>query len=334
MILSPPSITPKLARLKSSESLKLSNVIQWMIKDPCGRPVDNLRLSVTQRCNLKCFYCHREGVDYLSVREMTPTEIERVVSIAVSLGVRKVKLTGGEPLLRTDIVEVVRRLNHVPSLREVAMTTNGILLRDLAGPLKAAGLARVNVSLGSLRAESYQALTGLDCVVQVLAGIKEAASVGLLPLKVNMVLLKGLNDDQVSSMVDFTRENGLILQLIEFESPVPEIENYGKYHRSLDWVEKELKEKAIRTVVRRIQKRRKYFLEGGGEVEVVRPMHNTSFCKSCSRLRVTSDGKFKPCLFRTDNLVDFLTPMRNGASNEEVKSLLLTAVSRRRPYFT
>lgn len=305
-----------------------------MIKDPFGRPVDNLRLSVTQRCNLKCFFCHREGEDYAADREMTPMEIERVVRVAVALDIGKVKLTGGEPLLRSDIVDIVGRLSRIPRLREVAMTTNGILLGSLAGPLKAAGLARVNVSLGSLKPESYQAITGVGCLSEVLAGIKEAVRMGLSPVKVNMVLLKGLNDSQVSSMVDFTRENGLVLQLIEFESPTPEGEYYRTYHMRLDEVEEELKGRTTRTVVRRMQKRRKYFLEGGGEVEVVRPMHNTSFCGSCSRLRVTSDGKFKPCLFRTDNLVDFLTPMRNGASDEKIKSLLLEAVSRRRPYFT
>lgn len=305
-----------------------------MIRDPYGRPVDNLRLSVTQRCTLKCFYCHREGEDYLAIREMTNGEIERIMRIAVSLDILKVKLTGGEPLLRTDIVEIVQGLSHIPRLKEVAMTTNGILLHELAGSLKAAGLARINVSLGSLRPTGYKDITGVDCVGKVLAGIRAAVEVGLSPVKVNMVLLKGLNDDQVLSMMDFARNNSLVLQLIEFESPLPEGEYYTKYHMGLDLVEEQLKASAVRTTMRRMQKRRKYFFKGGGEVEVVRPMHNTSFCGSCSRLRVTSDGKFKPCLFRTDNLVDFLTPMRSGASDEELKWLLLEAVSRRRPYFT
>ncbi|MCJ7631483.1 GTP 3',8-cyclase MoaA [Candidatus Bathyarchaeota archaeon] len=304
-----------------------------MIKDPCGRPLDNLRLSVTQRCNLSCFFCHREGESSPTTNEMTPREIECIGRIAVSQGIKKIKITGGEPLLRGDILDIIRRLSDIPHLHEVAMTTNGILLHDLAQPLKTAGLARVNVSLSTLKPSCYTKITGVNAIRQVLIGIKEAARVGLSPIKVNMVLLKGLNDDHVQSMVNFTQENGLILQLIEFESPLPETAIYKKYHFELDDIEKKLREKAVRSVTRRMQKRRKYFLEGGGEVEIVRPMHNTTFCKSCSRLRVTSDGKFKPCLFRNDNLVDFLTPMQNGASVEEVTLLLLEAVKRRKPYF-
>ncbi|MFH0897031.1 MAG: GTP 3',8-cyclase MoaA, partial [Candidatus Bathyarchaeota archaeon] len=248
--------------------------------------------------------------------------------------IKKVKLTGGEPLLRTDIVEIVGKLSNIPHIQEVAMTTNGTYLKSLAGPLKVAGLARVNVSLGSLDPECFSSITGVEGVGQTLEGIKEAARVGLSPIKVNMVVLKGLNDNQVSAMIEYTGEYSLILQLIEFESPNSEGGYYSRYHSDLAEIEMELKEKAARVTVRRMQKRRKYFLDGGGEVEVVRPMHNTSFCMNCSRLRVTSDGKFKPCLFVADNLVDFLTPMRNGATDEEVKALLLVAVNRRRPYFT
>ena len=305
-----------------------------MIKDLCGRVVDNLRVSVTQRCNLQCFYCHKEGENYSAVREMTPKEVERVVRIAIHQGIGKVKLTGGEPLLRSDIVEIVRRLASIPGLQEVAMTTNGILLRDLAGPLKEVGLARVNVSLGTLDPATYRQITGVDAVNRVTKGILEAAIVGLSPIKVNMVLLKGMNDDAILTMIDFTRENGLILQVIEYESPLPATEAYEQFHANLDIVEETLQKMAVQTVVRRMHKRRKYLLEGGGEVEIVRPMHNTTFCRSCRRLRITSDGKFKPCLFRNDNLVDFLTSIRDGASDVEIGALLIEAVKRRTPYFT
>lgn len=305
-----------------------------MIKDPCGRPVDNLRLSVTQRCDLKCFYCHKEGEDRGTGLEMAPGEIERVVRIAVSLGIGKVKITGGEPLLRPDIVEIISRLSLIPHIREVAITTNGLLLKKLAGALKQAGLARVNVSLGTLDPGCYQSITGVNGISQVLEGIKAAHTAGLVPIKVNMVVLKGLNDDQVQSLIEFTRDNDLILQLIEFESRNPADEDYVKYHTDLAEIERDLKLQASRITIRRMQKRRKYFLAGGGEVEVVKPMHNTAFCKNCTRLRVTSDGKFKPCLFVAENAIDFLTPMRQGAGDEEVKDLLLAAVERRRPYFT
>ena len=264
---------------------------------------------------------------------MTPEEIQRIVGVAASFNVRKVKLTGGEPLLRSDILEIVKRIKSVPGISEVSMTTNGTLLSRLAKPLKEAGLTRVNVSLDTLKPEKYKFITGASVLKTVVAGVKEAVKAGLFPVKVNMVLLRGVNDGQVWDMIDFARENGLFLQLIELES-ASEDELYQKYHSDLSRIENELERKAEKIIVRRMHHRRKYFLPGGGEVEVVKPMHNTEFCKHCNRIRVTSDGKFKPCLFRSDNLVDFLGPMRNQASDESLRELFVKAVKRRRPYFT
>lgn len=305
-----------------------------MIKDPYGRPVSNLRISITQKCDLNCFYCHKEGEDYKASIEMTPEEIERIVRVTTSFGVRRVKLTGGEPLLRREVLEIVRRISSIPLIREVAMTTNGIHLKPLAKALRENGLKRVNVSLSTLKPETYKTITGTSVINRVMEGVREAAKAGLSPIKLNMVVLKGLNEDQVWSMIDFAGENNLILQLIEFESPNGEDDDYRKYHSDLAKIEAELGKRAEKTTIRRMQNRRKYFLENGVEVEVVRPMHNTEFCRNCDKLRITSDGKFKPCLFRTDNLIDFLTPMRNGASDEVLKKLFIKAVENRRPYFT
>lgn len=303
-----------------------------MIRDPYGRPVTSIRVSVTQRCNLCCFYCHKEGWGNSGHEEMTPIEIERVINVAAFFGVTKVKLTGGEPLLRSDILDIVRRISGVDGVSEVSMTTNGTLLGNLAGHLKDAGLARVNVSLDTLNPQTYKLITGVDLLPRVISGIKEAEKAGLSPVKVNMVLLKGVNHDQVWEMVNFTRENGLILQLIELES-VSEDEIYKRYHINLKGIEDELEKKAEKIIVRSMHHRRRYFLSEGTEVEVVRPMHNTEFCMNCNRIRVTSDGKFKSCLFRNDNLVDFLTSMRAGASRETLKKLFLEAVKERKPYF-
>jgi cyclic pyranopterin phosphate synthase len=264
---------------------------------------------------------------------MTVDEIERIVRIASDLGIRRVKLTGGEPLMRTKIVEIVSKLSHLPALREVAMTTNGIFLKHLAQPLKASGLKRVNVSLGTMNSHTYKVITGVDALPQVIAGIQEAAKAGLSPIKVNMVILKGVNDKQIPAMIDFTRQNGLILQLIEFETPNTEDNYYVQYHSNMTDIEQQLQLSAERIDTRVMHKRKRYLLKDGGEVEVVRPMHNTTFCNSCSRLRITSDGKFKPCLFKTDNLVDFLTSLRHGASDDEIEKLLLEAVKRRQPFF-
>ncbi|MDQ1280486.1 MAG: putative 3,8-cyclase [Thermoproteota archaeon] len=304
-----------------------------MINDPYGRPISNLRMSITQRCDLNCFYCHKEGENYKASTEMTPEEIERVTKIVTSFGLRNVKLTGGEPLLRREVVEIVRRVSSIPLVREVAITTNGHHLKRLAKELKENGLKRVNVSLATLKPETYTTITGIDVLNQVIEGVKEASKVGLSPIKINMVVLKGINEDHIWSMIDFAKKNGFILQLIEFESPNDEDENYKKFHSDLAGIEAELKKAAERTTVRRMQNRRKYFL-GSGEVEVVRPMHNSRFCSNCTRLRITSDGKFKPCLFRTDNLINFLTPMRAGASDEDLKQLFMKAVENRRPFFT
>jgi cyclic pyranopterin phosphate synthase len=221
----------------------------------------------------------------------------------------------------------------IPNILEVALTTNGINLDTLALPLKANGLRRVNVSLPSLNSEVYQAVTGTDAINQVLAGIHGASAANLTPIKVNMVVLKGLNEHLVWDMISFTQRHGLILQLIEFESPEPTTGAYPRYHADMSPIEAELETKAREITVRDTQKRRKFFLRDGGEVEVVRPMHNTEFCANCNKLRVTSDGKFKPCLFRADNLTDFLTPLRAGASDAVLKKLYQDAVTVRRPYF-
>ncbi len=303
-----------------------------MVKDAYGRPVKSVRISVTQRCNLHCFYCHREGEDYESNREMTPEEIETITRVISSFGVRRVKITGGEPLLRGDILEIIEGINRVPGISEISMTTNGVLLNELAEPLREAGLARVNVSLDTLNPKTYEMITGVNYLERVLSGIRKAVEVGLYPVKVNMVLLRGLNDGEIWDMAKFAGENGLILQLIEFESAV-ENELYKRFHVDLTGIEGELERRAEKVIVREMHHRRKYFLPDGVEVEVVRPMHNTEFCKYCTRIRITSDGRFKPCLFRSDNLVDFLGPMRRGASTDELANLFLEAVRRRKPYF-
>ena len=303
-----------------------------MLKDPYGRPLESIRISVTQRCNLNCFYCHREGEDPSQREEMTPKEIQKIVAIAASFGLGKVKLTGGEPLLRRDILDIVARIHETPGIEEVSMTTNGILLSEYAESLKKAGLARVNVSLDTLTAERFKQITGVDALESVTLGILKARDAGLNPVKVNMVLLKGLNEDEVSDMIDFAKRNSVILQIIELEAP-DESEWYKRYHASLNAVEHLLEGMAEDITIRKMHHRKKYHLRGGGEVEIVKPMHNTEFCRHCNRIRVTSDGKLKPCLFRNDNLVDMLGPIRRGASEETLKKLFLEAVRRREPYF-
>jgi cyclic pyranopterin phosphate synthase len=303
-----------------------------MIKDIYGRVVTSVRISVIQSCNLRCFYCHHEGEGSSRHIEMTPEEIQRIARVAASFGVSKVKLTGGEPLLRGDILEIVRGIKSVPRISEVSMTTNGTLLTNLANSLKESGLVRVIVSLHTLEPETYELITGRNALERVVAGIKAALKAGLSPVKVNMVILKGINDCQIKNMIDFAEKNAVVLQLIELESAI-EDGLYQKYHSDLSQIEDELERRAEKIRIRRMHHRRKYLLPRGVEVEVVRPMHNTEFCEYCNRIRVTSDGRLKPCLFRSDNLVDFLGPMRNGSTEEALRELFVEAVKRRKPFF-
>jgi len=304
-----------------------------VLRDPFGRPVENLRISITQKCNFGCFYCHREGEIYSLGEEMRPEEIERIVRVAASLGILSIKLTGGEPLLRSDVIEIVHRISSVPRIKDVSMTTNGLLLEKYAAQLKEAGLSRVNVSLDTLNGEKFKMITGVDAHEEVVRGIVRAKEAGLNPVKVNMVLLRGINEDEVDDMIEFVKENGLILQIIELEQ-FREDALYNQYHVNLDEVENKVRERSVKVIVRSMHHRRKYILNDGAEIEIVKPMHNTEFCLNCNRIRLTSNGKLKPCLFRNDNLIDMLGPLRSGASDDELRNLFIEAVKKRKPFFS
>jgi len=291
-----------------------------MLKDPYNRTVTNLRISLTSRCNLRCIYCHAEG-EVNPKEQMSTDEIAELMRVGAQFGIRSVKFTGGEPMLRRDLVDIIR---SVPPGVESSMTTNGTLLAPKAAELKEAGLARVNVSLDTLRPERYRRITGKDCLEDALEGIDAAIHVGLTPVKINMVLLDGINEDEIDDFMAFVRgKRDLVLQVIELMEF-----NECRFHGDVDSVEQELNERATRVVTRRMHHRKKYCLDGA-EVEVVRPLHNTEFCAFCNRLRVTSDGNLKPCLLRTDNLVNI-----RGKHGKELEDAFREAVSRRRPYFT
>jgi len=304
-----------------------------MLFDNCGRPTNNLRISLTQRCNLRCVYCHREGESSGSASsEMSVNEVLRIAKVAVSLGISRIKLTGGEPLLRSDIVEVVRGLAELRGLRDLSMTTNGTRLSVLAGPLREAGLMRVNVNLPSLDEKTYDMLCGGD-LREVLDGVEAAVKADFYPVKLNMLVLKGVNEKEIPRMIAFARRSETILQLLELEPVNVRDEYYERYFYSLDAVERDLKARVLEVKTRGdMQNRRIYFLPGV-KVEVVHPIENTEFCAHCTRLRLASDGKLKPCLMRNDNLVDVLMPMRKGADDEELRRLFVEAVRRREPYF-
>lgn len=302
-----------------------------MIYDNYGRPLTSMRISITQRCNLDCIYCHREGVTERSGVEMAPEEIERIVGLCAGFGVRKVKITGGEPLLRSDVVQVVESIAGVDGVRDVSMTTNAMLLKERAEELRKAGLDRINISLDTLKPEVFSRITRGGELSRVVRGIEEAVNVGLRPVKLNMVVMKGINDGEVGEMLKTYSREGVVIQLIELVDSNRAF--FQKYYYDLDDVEEELQGKAREMVVRKLMHGRRKYTLNGAQVEVIKPMHNTEFCAHCTRIRVTADGKFKPCLMRKDNLVDFLGEMRSGASDERLKELFKKAISMREPFF-
>jgi cyclic pyranopterin phosphate synthase len=321
--------------------------------DPYGRPITNIRISVTQRCNLNCFYCHSEGhvkTNENKEVEMTPAEIAKIVETASNMGIRKLKITGGEPLLRKDILEIISGVK--PYMDDISLTTNGVLLEDYAKDLSAAGLNRINVSLDTLDKKTYEFLTGRDILHQVMSGITAIHGNGLSPLKLNMVVLKGINEHELTQMMDFTRKVRGILQIIELETTRECIDSemYSAYHAEMQPIESWLNVNAKQIISRKMHHRKKYRIELGGlkyplnrkdndcsngaaEVEVVKPMHNSEFCSNCTRLRVTADGRLKPCLLSDDHLLDIITPIRQGADKDQLQELFRQTAQLREPYW-
>jgi GTP 3',8-cyclase len=287
--------------------------------DRFGRKVTGLRIALTPRCNLKCIYCHHEG-EANPQREIPAEMAICAARAAADLGVRSLKFTGGEPLLRPDLASLI---SQMPQDLDISLTTNGILLAEQAQGLAEAGLDRLNISLDSLDPGTYRAITAgrEGDLERVLAGIDAAKFAGLQPIKLNVVVLKK-NEQDIPDLIEFSRQKGLILQLIE----LLDLRGIG-ISGDIERIERDLQKYASRITTREMHRRKKYFLDGA-EVEVVRPMDNTEFCANCTRLRITSDGRIKPCLLRNDNLIDIGT-----CDQEKIKQLLQEANLRREPYF-
>jgi cyclic pyranopterin phosphate synthase len=269
----------------------------------------------------------------MTLREMSPEEISRIVSVCALHGIKKVKITGGEPLLRPDIVEIVKSVSSIKGISEVSMTTNATLLAKKSRALREAGLKRVNISLDTLEKETFSKITGGGNLDTVIEGVKSAVETGLRPVKLNMVVMKGVNTDKIKEMMEFATHNNAILQLIGLLENEFSDEFFKEYYCHLDRIVEELEAEANEVLVRKFMQNRTRYILDEGEVEVVFPMHNTEFCSNCTRIRITADGKFKPCLMRSDNYVDFLSHMRSGASDALLEGLFVEAVGKREPYF-
>ena len=290
--------------------------------DPYHRPIKSLRISVTHKCNLNCIYCHEEGeLHSAHPYEISVPEIAKIARLCYNEGVTKVKFSGGEPLLRKDIREVIEAL---PPFEDVSMTTNGQLLDERIGDLE--GLNRVNVSLDTLNAATYKKLTG-GKIENVLRGIDAALEADLTPVKINMVVMDGINDHEIGDMIRYVQGKEMVLQLIELMG----FKNRsGLRGSNLRLIESTLEGLSNRTTANTLHNRKKFEINNA-EIEIVRPIDNTEFCMNCNRLRVTSDAKLKPCLLRNDNLVDVRGI--DNLSDERALELIMSAVTRREPYY-
>ncbi len=305
-----------------------------LMTDSFGRRITDVRMALNSACNLRCIYCHHEGevmngcVRDDKAESLTKEEMVEVLTTLAKLGVKTVKLTGGEPTLRSDLVEIIRA---VPQGMEISMTTNGTRLKDLAQDLKAAGLSRVNISIDSLNRERYAKITGRDLLPDVLEGLKAARAAGLTPIKINTVLLPGINDDEVEDFLNLVRnQDDLILQFIELmdiNGWTDDMQEGRDNARFVSDLEERFKREAKTTSVRRMHHRKKYDIDGA-IVEVVRPMHNIEFCANCNRLRITSDGLLKPCLLRAGNEINL-----KGLHGDALIAGIAQAVKNRSPYF-
>jgi len=324
-------LSPFLEEDSTNKSLKN---LSKKVEDRYNRPIISLRISITNRCNINCLYCHHDGI-LPSDNEMTPDEIFQILKVAKSLGVEKIRFSGGEPLIRKDIVEIIEKTASL-DFKDISITTNGILLAKYAEDLFNVGLNRVNVSFDTLNPKTYKRITTKNYLNEAKNGVLKAIGVGLNPVKLNMVVMKGINDKEVMDMFEFAKNNGLVLQLIELMKSENCDDNAfnEEYHFDISLIEENLEKMADKVRTRKfMQDRKKYFIDDG-EIEVVRPMDNTKFCENCTRLRITPKGKIKPCLLRNDNLIDVITPLREGASDEVLKKIFLDGINNRKPYYT
>jgi cyclic pyranopterin phosphate synthase len=302
---------------------------QPALRDRYGRAVTYLRVSVTDRCNLRCFYClPREcGVpvpsDTLSFEEMV-----EVIRVAAGLGVSKIRITGGEPLVRPGVVDFVRCLRTLPGISDLALSTNGTLLAEHAAALKAAGLMRINISLDSLRAGVFRAVSGRNDLDRVQAGIVAARSAGLHPIKLNVVVMRGVNDDELPQMIEFAAEHGAQVRFIEY-MPLGIGQRWeSSYISCADILER------IRPHLKPEPARQQpgdtatyYALQAGGEVGIISPV-SCRFCELCNRLRLTADGKLRPCL-TSEGEVDLWSALRPQILPERIGECFHTAIAGR-----
>ena len=276
--------------------------------DPFGREHDYLRISVTDQCNLRCLYCMpEEGMEFMPQDKLLKfEEITDVVRVGAKLGIKKLRITGGEPLVRPGLDRLIADLAAIPGIEDISLTTNGLLLGKSAKALKAAGLKRVNISLDTLDATRFRMIARRGELSKVLQGIEAAAEAGLEPIKLNMVLLGGLNEDEIGAFLTMSRDYPLHIRFIEYMPIGHADENWRKHYLPLSTVLQKVEEMGLQA--ERIERivgngpSEDYRIAGGiGTFGLIHPVSN-HFCENCNRLRLTADGFIKPCLYWVDEL--------------------------------
>jgi len=300
------------------------------LADRYGRIATNLRVSVTDVCNLRCLYCMPEEMDFVERSEiMTFDEIVRLVGISVGLGINKVRLTGGEPLVRRNLPELIERLFAIRGLTDVSLTTNGIGLASQAQKFYDVGLRRINISLDSLSEVKFAQITRRNLLGQVLAGLEAARQVGFDPIKINAVPMRGFTEDEVLDLVEFARNNGYEMRFIEF---MP-LDADNIWEQEIFIPNAELKDRIGQTFPLQGEDSRRphatakdyQFRDGKGKVGFVSSV-TEPFCQDCNRVRLTADGKFRNCLFALEE-TDLLTPLRHRATDRHLADLMRQSVA-------
>src|SRR5688500_1045439 len=309
-----------------------------VLRDSFGRPIRDLRVSLTDRCNFRCFYCLPHGEPPIAPKEkmLSYEEIDYVCDIFVSLGIEKIRLTGGEPMMRRDIETIIRKLAQLKprGLQDLALTTNGYFLPDRARGLKDAGLDRVTISLDSLKRSVFKEMTGVDVLEKVLAGIAAAKKAGLEPIKINAVIVRGHNEDEVADFAAFAREHDLKMRFIEF-MPLDSGHDWSRTDVvSGREIRERIHQKFPLTPIdfeRGSETSSRFrFADGApGEIGIIAPV-TEPFCGACSRIRLTADGQIRTCLFSTveHSLRDVV---RDGASRVEIIEFITDVVLKKEP---
>src|SRR6266446_5325197 len=309
-----------------------------LLKDSYHRPIRDLRVSLTDRCNFRCFYCLPHGEPPIAPKEqmLSYEEIEYVCDIFVELGIEKIRLTGGEPMMRQDIETIIAKLAALKSkgLRDLALTTNGYFLPDRAQGLKDAGLDRITISLDSLKRDVFKQMTGVDVLDRVLDGLKAAKTAGLQPIKINAVIVRGHNEDEVADFAAFAREHDVKMRFIEF---MP-LDSGHDWSREMVVSGREIHERINERfplipsdVARGSETSSRYRFSDGapGEIGIIAPV-TEPFCGACSRIRLTADGQIRTCLFSTveHSLRDVI---RTGATRSETVEYIESLVLKKEP---